>query len=309
MSKTLHYFDISWQSALDGPGIRTVLYLRGCMLRCPWCHSPHSWDIDPTLLFFRDRCLRCGVCEAVCPTGVHSLSSGEHLINRSLCRKCGLCVEACPTVVSRNSLAGALALPSFSSEPVELFRKLRPQLDLLKRIGGLTISGGEPLLQYKPLRVLLQNCVAENFHSAVETSGSVPKSNFEELVDVVDCWLFGLRPVQEESRSTGVTADLETVSRNLEFLSSQVGEKIIIRTPIIPGFTNNIHCVSSVAELMRGCGLSTIELLPFNAHSSHYYEAAGMKYPLDGNCKLKKEDISIACDYFTDQGFDVTVVS
>jgi len=279
------------------------------MLRCPWCHSPHSWDLDPTLLFFKDRCLYCGVCEAVCPNGVHVLSNGEHFINRSLCRKCGLCVEACPTVVSRNSLAGALALPLFSSEPSELFRELRPQLDLLKRIGGLTISGGEPLLQYKPLRVLLQSCAAENFHSAVETSGSVPRRNFEELIDVVDCWLFGLRPVQEDSRSTGTTANFETVIRNLEFLSSQVGEKIIIRTPIIPGFTNNSRCFSSVAEHMRGCGLSTIELLPFNAHSSHYYEASGMKYPLDGNCKFEKEDVSTAYDYFVIQGFDVKIVS
>ena len=126
---------------------------------------------------------------------------------------------------------------------------------------------------------------------------------------MVDCWLFGLRPVQEDSRSTSTTADFETVSKNLEFLSSQVGENIIIRTPIIPGFTNNSRCVSSVAELMRKCGLSTIELLPFNAHSSHYYEASGMKYPLDGNCKFEKEDVSTAYDYFADRGFDVTVVS
>lgn len=185
MSNILHYFGISWLSVSDGPGIRIVLYLRGCMLRCPWCHSPHSWDFNPSLLFFESRCLYCGGCQSVCPNGVHCIRNGKHHVNRSLCKLCGRCVESCPTVLSRNSLAGALALPSFSADPMELFRKLRPQLDLLKRIGGLTIGGGEPLLQYKPLRLLLQSCAAENFHSTVETSGSVPRRSFEELVDTV----------------------------------------------------------------------------------------------------------------------------
>ena len=309
MSNTLHYFDISWLSALAGPGIRVVLYLRGCKLTCPWCHSPHSWDFNPTLLFFECCCLYCGVCQSVCPNGVHCIGNGKHHIDRSLCKQCGRCVESCPTVLSRNSLAGALALPSFSADPMELFRKLRTQLDLLKRIGGLTIGGGEPLLQCDPLRLLLQSCAANNFHSAVETSGSVPRRSIEMLVDTVDCWLFGLRPVFEDFGSTGVTADWETVSRNLEFLSSRDAERIIIRTPIIPGFTNSPRSLSAIAELMGKCGVSVIELLPFNSHSNHYYKALGRKYPLNGICNFAKEDVVAARDFFANRGVEVTVRS
>jgi len=304
----VRYYNISWNSMVDGPGIRVVLYLQGCKLQCPWCHSPHSQDQMPTLLFFESRCVLCGACEAVCPNNVHHIKNGNHYIRRSLCQRCGRCALACPTSPSKYSMAGALALPAFCAEPVNLFLRLHPQLDLLKRIGGLTVCGGEPLLQYQPLRELLHMCMEQGIHTAVETSGSLPKDHFEALIDGVDCWLFGLRPIPEGSCPPGHVADMKRVKENLQFLCSQDAKKIIIRTPIIPGFTDAPQELSAIASLMHANRLTTIELLPYNPHTDHFYNAMGKKNPLPGMQRPTATELSTIRHFFTGHGFNAQII-
>ncbi len=304
----MRYYNISWNSMVDGPGIRVVLYLQGCKLQCPWCHSPHSQDQMPTLLFFESRCVLCGACEAACPHNVHHIKNGNHYIRRSLCQQCGRCALACPTSSSKYSMAGALTLPAFCTEPVNLFLRLHPQLDLLKRIGGLTVCGGEPLLQYQPLRGLLYMCTEQGIHTAVETSGSLPKDHFEALIDVVDCWLFGLRPVPEDSCPPGQVADMKRVKENLQFLCSQDAKKIIIRTPIIPGFTDAPQELSAIAALMHANKLTTIELLPYNPHTDHFYKAMGKKNPLPGVQRPSDTELTGIRNYFTGHGFEARII-
>lgn len=293
---------------MDGPGTRVVLYLSGCLLRCPWCHSPHSWEQVPTLMFFDERCLMCGECQNACPNAVHEIKEGRHNIDRSRCKRCGKCVRACPTVVSNFSMSGALALPVSSAQPEELFKKLRPQLDLLKRIGGLTICGGEPLLQYRELKQLLQKCRKSGYHTAVETSGSVPAQNILELLDFVDCWLFGLRPIFGKPHEKKLTADMKAVEANIRLLAHSGKGRVIVRTPIVPGYTNNKRTFLAVASLMDECGLSEIELLPFNPHSRLYHDAMGMVFPINGNSRLSEDDVKKAKSYFREWGMETKVV-
>ena len=137
-SSDISYFDISWASSFDGPGTRVVLYLLGCQLRCPWCHSPHTWERSPKLMFFENSCLLCGSCEKACPNNVHKVNDDSHQIDRLHCEACGRCVDACPTVISKKSLDGALLLTGQKDDPKTLFRRMEPQLALLKDIGGLT---------------------------------------------------------------------------------------------------------------------------------------------------------------------------
>ncbi|UCD37972.1 MAG: glycyl-radical enzyme activating protein [Fidelibacterota bacterium] len=308
MKTPISWFDISWTSRMDGPGTRVVLYVSGCHLRCPWCHSPHSWEHTPALMFFHDRCLLCGACQDSCPNGVHMIEDGRHTLDRERCERCGKCVSVCPTTSTKDSMSGALTLPGSRTDPEELFDKLSAQLELLKRIGGLTIGGGEPLLQERPLKRLLQKCVESGYNTAVETSGSVPQQSIRNLLDLVDCWLFGLRPIPAERYKKTHTVDMRLVEVNLQFLTGAGRGRVIIRTPIIPDYTNNSFTFSTIADLMAECGLSEIELLPLNPYSGLYYHAMGMIFPLGNNSRLAEDDLKAACNFFKGREIETRVV-
>ena len=304
----LVYGDIAWASRTDGPGTRVVLYLRGCGLQCPWCHSPHLQEMGSDLLFFEERCSRCGACVAACPHGVHRIDGGRHHVDRSRCRRCGRCVAVCPTVTPGVPLSGALALPVLKAAPEDLFRRLRPQLELLRRIGGLTVCGGEPLVQARALRRLLELCRARGIHVAVETSGAVSRRRFALLVDVVDCWLYGLRPMGEEVCDPLAVGDFDRVRRNLAFLAGRPGTRVIVRTPVVPGTTDGRESLSTIADVMVANGLSELELLPLNPHSSHYYRAMGRPYPLGDVVPPSDTELSQVSAYFGSRGLQARIV-
>ena len=304
----LRYFDISWFSSKDGPGIRTVLFLQGCHLRCPWCHSPQSWEESSPLMFFESRCLFCGACVAVCPNNVHYIDNHKHHINRTACQRCGVCIKSCP--VSRNAKwnTGALGLSGIIIKTSELFELLKPQLELLKKIGGLTVSGGEPLLQFEPLADLLTMCKSEGFHTVVETSASIPRKNIESIITLVDRWLIGLRPTAVKNDQIVTIGNWEQIVNNLEFLAAQDTGNISIRIPIIPGYTDKRGGIRKINELMKMFKIPTVEILPYNLLTSHYYKASGITFALVDTAPTKKPGLARIRNYFAVQGFDAKII-
>ena len=159
MESQINYFNNSWESTRDGPGIRVVLFLQGCHLDCPWCHSAHSRPVQPALLFFEHLCLNCGICSQACPNKAHAMVNGRHILHGNKCIQCGDCIRQCPlSRINRNTATGPLRNLKFSSSPEKLFEYLIPQLELWRKVGGLTISGGEPPLQYQALGQILELC-------------------------------------------------------------------------------------------------------------------------------------------------------
>jgi len=150
-----------------------------------------------------------------------------------------------------------------------------PQLKLLRNIGGVTLSGGEPMLQYIEAQELLKLCKTTRVHTAVETSGSVDLKCFEELIKYVDCWLFGLKQTDVDKCHDMTGADFNSIRENRSFLAGNMPSKIIIRTPIITGFKDDICNIHRISEIMLSYGLNTIELLPYNPYTGHYYLAMG----------------------------------
>jgi glycyl-radical enzyme activating protein len=306
-TKIIHYFNILWNSTIDGPGIRTVLFLQGCHLNCPWCHSPHSQDTKPKILFFEERCTYCGSCEKACKNHVHRVVGKNHYIDRSKCIRCRDCIHACPTVSSESGLSGALALPDTFIEPGKLFDKLYPQLDLLKKIGGLTISGGEPLLQFISIKELLKLCKDKEINTAIETSGSVPLENIKYLTEYIDIWLFGLRPLSDDFNQSKIP-NIDLVELNLKYLVSIGKKKIIIRMPLIPTYTDSPEQITKVISIMNRCGLGIVELLPFNEYAGHYYTALGEVYEMNSIIGENEQDLRNVINKFKEFKIEAKII-
>lgn len=300
-SLTIRYFDIAWLSHCDGPGHRVVLFLQGCHLRCPWCHSPHSHTLEAPLLFFPTRCLQCGRCEQVCPQSVHYISTKGHDLCRENCRSCGKCVDTCP-VSNRERMSGALVLPTKQITVAALWNLLYPQADLLRNIGGITVSGGEALLQLEALKQLLLLCKKAGIHTAVETSGTLPTRYLTEVVELVDCWLFGLRPTP-----LYVPPNDDLIGDNLAFLA-KANTHIIIRTPVIADITDLPEALERIALQMQTNQLTEIQLLPFHCGTTHYYDAAGITCPIGCEAIPSTERLDTVRDYFQHNGFMARII-
>lgn len=299
---TLYYFDIAWLSRYDGPGHRVVLYLQGCNLRCPWCHSPHSQIINkPSLLFFPSRCLYCGSCAQVCHNDVHKVTEENHTLCRDKCTGCGKCIDACP-VSHRDRISGALAQPAKKITVAELWRLLYPQLDMLRSIGGLTVSGGEALLQSKVLHELLLLCKGDGIHTTVETSGALPQKHFEDIAHLTDCWLYGLRPTPLYN-----PPHAELITQNLAFLTT-TQSRIIIRTPIMSGITDSHTSLAHIAQTMEANRLHEIQLLPFNRETSHYYHALGLECEVGVEAVVEPEHMESIRTFFAKRNILATTI-
>ena len=274
MNQQLSYFHINWLSETDGPGKRMVLFLQGCPLDCAWCHSPHSQPAEGPLLFFDSLCIHCHRCGEACVRGVHSFVGQQHIIQRERCIKCGNCIEACPQS-SFYKQGNALTLPTKKWDVDSLFELIRPQLELLRDEGGITFSGGEPLLQVEPLTLLAKLCKEAGFHTALETSGIVPLKSIAMILPYIDTWLFGMRLIT--GTKTIAPGYLEEQTRKaLHLLSGGKKSTVIVRIPAIAGYTNTSDYLDRAGEIARDCSVTEIEVLPHNRESSHYYHAMGI---------------------------------
>lgn len=297
---TIRYFDIDWLSRHDGPGTRVVLFLQGCVLACPWCHSPHSRFVRSPILSFENRCLSCGRCAGVCPEGLRGPDAAEGNVG-DLCRRCGACVAACPA--SRpDGTAGALVLPTREATPEELFALLLPQLELVRSIGGLTLSGGEALLQGAGAARLLELARNAGFHTAVETSGLLPRERYAAVGGLVDCWLFGLR---SDIPGAGARERFGARAENLRFLAT-LPARVIVRKPLVAGVTDTVFETEATINIMAECGISEIDLLPLNPHTGHYYRALGLECPPTGQLIPTIEAVAAVRERFAECGVTVT---
>lgn len=271
MNQPITYFSINWLSETDGPGQRLVLFLQGCPLDCVWCHSPHSQPRQSPLLYFETLCIHCRRCEDTCAQGVHSFIDGQHIIERDRCIECRSCLEACPQS-SEFARGSALALPTRESDVDTLFEQIKPQLELLQEVGGITFSGGEPLLQLESLTLFAKKCKEAGFHTALETSGIVPLQSLKMIEPYIDTWLFGMRLVTGTSTHSSLYLEKQT-RKALQFLTKIKNASVIVRIPVVPGYTNTNSYLETARGIIREYKIEHLELLQHNRESAHYYNA------------------------------------
>ncbi len=263
-------FDIKRYATSDGPGIRALVFLKGCPLACAWCANPESQRSESEILFYRDRCICCGRCVAVCPAGAIAMDSAVGITtDASKCTACGRCVDAC--LVEAREKAGE---ERSVDDVMEILERDRAYYE--NSGGGVTITGGEPLAQPEFAAALLSACQREGLHTAVETSGFAEWGAVADVVRYADLLYYDLKHSDPRSHQEGTGRTNGLILRNLSRLREAFAGELVVRVPYIPGFNDDPAVLGKLLELARRVpDLRRVEILPYHRLGLTKYAALG----------------------------------
>ncbi|MCX8130605.1 MAG: glycyl-radical enzyme activating protein [Clostridia bacterium] len=251
-------FNIQRFSINDGPGIRSTVFLKGCNLRCLWCHNPESLKAAQEILFFEEKCVGCKKCETVCPSHAHYFTGeGNKVFDRSKCNYCGLCIENC--------MYDALACAAKYMEPGEVMDVLLKDMDYYRNSGGgVTFSGGEPLLQKEFLMEVAEKTKSEGIHNALDTALNVEWEDIEHVLPYINLVLLDLKVMDSTIHKNVTGVGNQRILQNA-FKLSQTHVDIIVRIPVIPGINDTDENMGKTAEFLKDFkNLTRVELLPYH---------------------------------------------
>ena len=292
--------DIQRFSLHDGPGIRTTVFLKGCNLRCGWCHNPETLRPGPELQLIPDKCIGCGACLEACPHGAQVMEDGRRAFRRELCRACGSCAEVC--------YAEALVLVGREMTVDEVLREvLRDRLYYANSGGGLTISGGEPLCQHDFTLALLRRARDEGLHTAVETNADWPWEQLASLLGVTDLVMMDIKTMDPAAHRKWTGASNERVLDNARRLAAD-GVDLVVRTPVVPGVNDTPGEIARVADFLRDlANVRYYELLPYHPLGAGKYESLGMEYAFADVRRPPAETLHALADEARRRGLRVRV--
>lgn len=263
-------FNIQRMSLHDGPGIRTTVFFKGCTLRCTWCHNPESIDKKPQLQWNPNLCISCGACVPVCPSGARCMKENVLEYDRRVCNNCGPCAGVCPT--------GAAEMIGFDRDTAEIAAEAEKDRVMYQvSSGGVTCSGGEPLMQADAVADLLYRLKKKGIHTAVDTAGYVPYEAFEKVIPYTDLFLYDLKhwDSKEHKKYTGVFNEL--ILKNFTKLEKRA--EIIVRIPFIKGVQAN--AMEPISEFLKGkTNVRLVEILPYHSLGESKYRTLGKELPI-----------------------------
>ena len=267
-------FDLKRFAVHDGGGLRSTLFLKGCPLHCPWCQNPEGIAQTPILWHNPQVCLHCGSCVAACPHGALTQTDRIH-VDHSTCNQCGVCVDACPAAAM--TVYGKTATAREAADSL-----LRDQVFFGKN-GGVTLSGGEVLMQWQFAAEILQLCKNAGTDTAIETCLLAPRQALEAMLPVTDHFLVDIKFMDADLHRHHLGADNRQILRNFEWLLEK-GADVLVRTPLIPGYTATEENIRSIARYLHATAPQVpYELLNFNPLCRSKYAALEQDYPVSGN--------------------------
>lgn len=293
-------FDLRRYSIHDGPGIRTVVFFKGCPLRCWWCHNPESQSLEAELMVHPKRCILCSACLLVCPNGAIHRDDMRLFTDRTRCQGCGKCTELC--YAEGRQMVGR----HYNIDEVMAIVE-RDQSFYEQSGGGVTFSGGEPLLQADFLLALLQTTKARGLHTALDTCGFAPWSIIDKVRTWTDLFLFDLKIMDDTRHRQYTGVSNESILFNLKSLARQ-GHAIILRMPIIPGINDDNENLTATARFTNDLpGEHRLDLLPYHNSAETKYNGLGKTFRLKGVHTAPDERMQEICAFLESFGVAVKI--
>lgn len=294
-------FDIQRYCVHDGPGIRTTVFFKGCPLSCLWCSNPESQSSQVELAYFSSKCQQCGTCEACCPNNAIEMTSDGICITRQLCDMCGICVEKC-----NNS---ALRIVGQHLTVKEVLDEVLKDVPFYRKTnGGVTFSGGSPTMQHEFLLNLIKDCKKHGLHTALETEGFFDWKKVKEIFNYLDLVLYDIKVMQAEEYKNCTGVCIDTSLANLQKINDITDSEIIIRLPLIPGYTFLDSNKAQVMQILcKAKRVRQIHLLPFHQFGEEKYSRMGRAYQMRNVPELNEETIRPWQEYFENLGYIVRI--
>lgn len=262
-------FDIKRYAINDGPGIRIVIFLKGCNLNCAWCHNPESISAQQERMYAPAKCIRCGTCVEACTKKAITLTPEGIVTDTELCKLCGTCAEVCPTK--------AIEMSGKAATVAEVMAEIeKEQVFFDQSGGGVTFSGGEPMLHHEFLIQLLDECGRRKIHRAVDTAGLVNTGILLEVAKRTDLFLYDLKMMDSEKHRKWIGVPNEKILENLKVLA-ETGANIIIRIPLIGGVNDDLENMTETARFVYELSgeKKVVNLLPYHKIAQTKYQKLG----------------------------------
>lgn len=295
---TANIFNIQKFSVHDGPGIRTTVFFKGCPLKCLWCHNPESQNINTQILYDRDKCVLCGTCEKICPKKAIKIENNNLTTDES-CDCCGQCVIYC--IQGARQIAGKVYTVDDVMKEV-----LKDRVFYEKSSGGVTLSGGEPLIHIDFVEELLKKLKDNNIHTAVDTCGAVSFENLNRAAKYTDVFLYDIKLMDDEKHLNFTGMSNKLILENLRKLS-EIHNNINLRMPIIEGVNGDEEHIIKTIEFIEGLNISKVNLLPYHDIAKHKYKKLGKIYEDDRMSKPSDEKMQKFKEMFENKGYKAKI--
>lgn len=294
MSEKGIVFNVQSFSVHDGPGIRTTVFMKGCPLRCQWCHNPEGLKKEIQLQYIATQCIGCKKCEVVCPQGVHTFEGDKHRVQWEKCNACGTCIGACP--------AQALVQCGQEMTTEELLQKIEEDQIFYGTDGGVTFSGGETLMQWAFLCEMLQKCKEKGIHTAIDTSGYCQWEHLEKTLPYCDLYLYDIKSLDAARHEAMTGVNPKRIVENLMRLD-RTQKPLWIRVPVIKGLNDELQEMQAIATLIKSLQhVQQTTLMPYHVLGKEKYDTLGLNYNYDPTQQISNEALRCYEDLMKQQG-------
>jgi len=305
MERKALIFNVQKYNTFDGPGVRTMVFFKSCPLRCKWCSNPEGLDSKYQVMYRQNVCNDCGACVPVCPANIHVMTGGRHQVIRSIdCIGCRACERACP-----QSALAIFGEAKTVSELLEIIEQDRPFYDVSG--GGVTLGGGDAIIQPEVAANLLFACKEQGINTAVETSGYGRLSSLLQIAECTDLFLYDLKLMDSKRHFFYTGVHNESILENVAQLIRRK-YNVLIRVPLLKGVNDDAENIEQMAQFLKPFteyrNFKGVEILPYHKLSIGKYSALGLEYTLEGDYTVPESRLAEVQDIINQQGIACTIV-